>query len=166
MKTKPLQYDRMVEDALRQVVRRALSEAAEKGLPGEHHFYITFRTGQAGVEVPDYLRQKYPGEMTIVLQYQFWGLEVAEDHFKVTLSFSDIHERLVIPYAAIVGFADPSVKFGLQFQLPPLEAVEAAPAAPPKALGKAEPKEPPAAPIEAAEAADAKVVTLDRFRRK
>lgn len=111
-----LRYDRMVEDALRGVVRRALTEVASSGLPGDHHFYLTFRTTESGVHIAQALRSQYPKEMTIVLQHQFWGLEVNEDHFAVTLSFGGKHERLVVPYRAVVSFADPSVKFGLQFE--------------------------------------------------
>jgi len=111
-----LRYDRMVEDALRGVVRRALTEIASSGLPGDHHFYLTFRTIEPGVHIAPALRGQYPKEMTIVLQHQFWGLEVNEEHFAVTLSFGGKHERLVVPYRAIVSFADPSVKFGLQFE--------------------------------------------------
>ena len=110
-----LQYDVMVEEALRSVVRKALSSAAQNGLPGDHHFYVTFRTEFPGVTLPAHLKERYPNEMTIVLQFQFWGLEVTEDYFTVTLSFNDKLERLVIPLAAITAFADPSVRFGLQF---------------------------------------------------
>ena len=111
-----LRYDRMVEDALRGVVRRALNEVSTSGLPGDHHFYLTFRTGEAGVQIAPALKSQYPKEMTIVLQHQFWGLEVGDDGFAVTLSFGGKHERLVVPYRSIVSFADPSVKFGLQFE--------------------------------------------------
>jgi uncharacterized protein len=111
-----LRYDRMVESALRAVVRAALNQAAEHGLPGDHHFYVTFRTAHPGVLLADHLRARYAGEMTIVIQYQYFGLEVGDDGFSVTLSFSGQHERLVIPYAAITTFADPSVNFALQFQ--------------------------------------------------
>ena len=115
MSDKTLRYDLMVEDALRGVVRRSLELAASRGLPGEHHFYITFRTEHPGVKLPASLRERYPTEMTIVLQYQFWGLEVDDEGFRVTLSFNDKPERLAIPYEAIKAFADPSVRFGLQF---------------------------------------------------
>ncbi len=110
-----LRYDRMVEDALRGVVRRALIDVSASGLPGDHHFYLTFRTGEPGVQIAPALKAQYPKEMTIVLQHQFWGLEVGEEQFAVTLSFGGKHERLVVPYRSIVSFADPSVKFGLQF---------------------------------------------------
>lgn len=111
-----LRYDKMVEQALRGVVRQAVEEVVKDGLPGEHHFYITFMTDFPGVEIPDYLRDRYPGEMTIVLQYQFYDLSVDKERMKVTLSFNNIPERLSIPLAAITIFADPSVNFALQFQ--------------------------------------------------
>ncbi|HET6621312.1 MAG TPA: ClpXP protease specificity-enhancing factor SspB [Dongiaceae bacterium] len=111
-----LRYDRMVEDALRGVVRRALTEVSASGLPGDHHFYLTFRTGETGVQIAPALKAQYPKEMTIVLQHQFWGLEIDPEGFAVTLSFGGKHERLVVPYRSIVSFADPSVKFGLQFE--------------------------------------------------
>ena len=172
MAKEQLRYDRMVETALRGVVREAMKEVAERGLPGNHHFYLTFRSSYPGVEIPDYLRAQYPNEMTIVLQFQFYGLEVEDDGFAVTLSFNNVHERLVIPYAAITTFADPSVNFALQFQpAAPAESAEVA------AL--------PSRPADAAEAkpkivkSDAKsekggdeepkrgeVVTLDAFRKK
>ncbi|HEY8191420.1 MAG TPA: ClpXP protease specificity-enhancing factor SspB [Alphaproteobacteria bacterium] len=111
-----LRYDKMVEQALRGVVRQAVEEVVKDGLPGEHHFYITFMTDFPGVEIPDYLRDRYPGEMTIVLQYQFYDLSVDKEKMKVTLSFNNVPERLVVPLAAVTIFADPSVNFALQFQ--------------------------------------------------
>ena len=111
-----LQYDRLVERALKNVVREALTYVAEHGLPGSHHLYITFRTDHPDVVLPDTLREKYPMEMTIVLQYQFWDLLVTEDIFKVTLSFDERPQQLTIPFAAVNAFADPSVNFALQFQ--------------------------------------------------
>jgi hypothetical protein len=112
-----LQYDLMVEHALRGVMIEALRIAATEGLPGNNHFYVTFKTGATGVDIADHLTERYPEEMTIVLQFQYWDLIIDDDHFEVTLSFNDVRERLVIPFDAITGFADPSVKFGLQFQL-------------------------------------------------
>lgn len=109
-------YDLMVEDALRGVVRDALRRAASRGLPGNHHFYITFKTQAPGVDIPPYLVERYPEEMTIVLQYQFWDLEIEDKRFRVALSFNDKREPLTIPFDAMTGFADPSVQFGLQFQ--------------------------------------------------
>ena len=149
-------YDKMVVTALRGVARQALAVAARDGLSGDHHFYISFRTPASGVVLPPQLLAKYSEEMTIVLQHQFWGLEVGDEAFSVSLSFSGRVERLTIPYAAIVSFADPSVKFGLQFTAPAPEpaTVEKIPAALP-------PAETPAPERPAAE-----VVTLDRFRKR
>lgn len=109
-------YDKMVERALRDVVRQALQEVAKEGLIGDHHFYITFFTKADGVKIPDYLRERYPEEMTIVLQHQFYDLEISDDKFTVMLSFNNVPERLVIPFSTITIFADPSVNFALQFQ--------------------------------------------------
>lgn len=109
-------YDALVDDALRSVVRRVLTQVAEKGLPGSHHFYISFRSGDPGVMLPDYLRAKYPEEMTIVLQHQFWDLKVSEGHFEVGLSFGGVPENLLVPFDAIKSFFDPSIQFGLQFE--------------------------------------------------
>jgi hypothetical protein len=111
-----LRYDKMVEKALRGVARQAIEEVIKDGLPGDHHFYITFLTDHEGVQIPDYLRERYPGEMTIVLQYQFYDLSIDDKFLKITLSFNNIPEKLVIPTAAITIFADPSVNFALQFQ--------------------------------------------------
>ena len=113
-----LRYDRMVEQALRGVVRQAVKEVidSKNKLPGNHNFYITFMTDYPGVEIPDYLRERYPGEMTIVLQYQFYDLFIDAEKMGVTLSFNNVLERLQIPLGAITIFADPSVNFALQFQ--------------------------------------------------
>jgi uncharacterized protein len=165
-----LRYDRMVEDALRGVVRRALRDVAASGLPGDHHFYLTFRTGENGVQIAPPLKSQYPKEMTIVLQHQFWGLEVNEEGFAVTLSFGGKHERLVVPYRAIVSFADPSVKFGLQFETSALS--EGDPSAADTATGKTvTPKDlndlPPLIEDKAAgDKPGAQVVALDAFRKK
>src|SRR5690349_8689307 len=112
------QYEKMVEGALRGVVRDALRRAAREGLRSAHHFYIGFGTRMPGVTIPDHLRERYPDEMTIVLQHQFWDLEITEVGFSVTLSFQKQLERLVIPFAAIRSFADPSVNFALEFAVP------------------------------------------------
>jgi uncharacterized protein len=108
-------YDALVDDALRSVVRRVLRQVADKGLPGSHHFYISFRSTDPGVYLPDYLRAKYPEEMTIVLQHQYWDLVVADDFFEVTVSFNKQQERIKVPFATLSAFVDPSVRFGLQF---------------------------------------------------
>ena len=163
-------YDALVDDALRSVVRRVLTQVAETGLPGSHHFYISFRSSDPGVELPEYLRAKYTDEMTIVLQHQFWGLEVNEDKFAVTLSFGGKHERLVVPYRAIVSFADPSVKFGLQFESATGEDGAATTTA--ESTGKAiAPKDlndlPRVVEDDSASAkSGAQIVALDAFRKK
>jgi len=158
-----LRYDRMVEQALRGVVREALAVAASKGLPGAHHFYITFRTQLPGVAVPDYLAERYPDEMTIVLEHQFWDLEITEEGFSVTLSFQNKPEHLNVPFAAITAFADPSVKFGLQFQT---ATGEEAPASAPAPIIPTVPDAPAAKSKPAAETKSGEVVTLDSFRKK
>lgn len=149
-------YDLMVENALRGVVRDALRRAVEHGLPGNHHFYLTFRTRAPGVEIPGYLIERYPEEMTIVLQYQYWNLEVEDRRFSVMLSFNDVRERLVVPFEAMTGFADPSVQFGLQFQ--------------DSGAGESGDRDPDPAPTDGGDApADGgtgEVVSLDHFRKK
>ena len=110
-----MQYGQMVEDSLRGVVRTALIRAATDGLLGEHHFYIGFKTQYPGVDIPKHLEAQYPEEMTIVVQHKFWGLEVDEDTFEITLSFGGQGQRLHIPFQALTSFLDPSVQFGLQF---------------------------------------------------
>lgn len=107
----------MVEEALRSVVRTALTEAATNGLPGDHHFYITFKTGAPGVDIPRHLSERFPDEMTIVLQNRFWDLKVGQEGFEVGLSFNQVPARLVIPFSAVTGFVDPAVNFALQFQV-------------------------------------------------
>ncbi|HZU62116.1 MAG TPA: ClpXP protease specificity-enhancing factor SspB [Novosphingobium sp.] len=111
-------YDEIVQDALRAVVGRVLGQVETTGgsLPGNHHFYITFKTHAPGVDIPAHLKARFPDEMTIVLQNKFWELKVAADHFSVGLSFNQVPAKLVIPFAAITAFVDPAVDFGLQFQ--------------------------------------------------
>jgi hypothetical protein len=117
-------YDEIVQEALRAVVGRVLGEVESTGtLPGEHHFYITFKTGAAGVDIPRHLSERFPDEMTIVIQNRFWDLKVEEDGFQVGLSFNQAPAKLIIPFAAITGFVDPAVNFALQFQAQTDEAV-------------------------------------------
>ncbi|MCP4618785.1 MAG: hypothetical protein GY844_20420 [Bradyrhizobium sp.] len=168
MATDHIRYDVLARDALRGVLRRVLSDAAEHGLPGEHHFFITFLSTADGVKLSPRLLAQYPEEMTIILQHQFWDLVVTDDRFEVGLSFGGIPERLVVPFAAIKSFFDPSVQFGLQFE--PQEAAET----PPAKLPAVAPS--PALPATTAESkADeeppagnegATVVRFDRFRKK
>ncbi|HET9149674.1 MAG TPA: ClpXP protease specificity-enhancing factor SspB [Alphaproteobacteria bacterium] len=164
MSSNTLDYERLVDGALKGVVREALAMTARRGLPGTHHFYLTFKTPHPGVEISEALRTRYPDEMTIVLQHQFWGLEVGEDGFAVTLSFSGVSERLKVPYAALTAFVDPSVKFGLQFRAgsAPVQVNSAV-----NAVTKANEPPPPAkTDDERAAAPGEKIVSLDAFRKK
>jgi hypothetical protein len=165
MAPRQLRYDRMIDDAFRGVVRQALAEVAKSGLPGEHHFYVSFSTTHPGVDIPASLFSQYPDTMTIVLQYQFWGLEVDDRKFAVTLSFNNRNERLTVPLAAITEFTDPSVGFKLAFQARQDEGGGGDEENKPKVAA------PPAADNAAPRTADdktkgAQVVTLDAFRKK
>jgi hypothetical protein len=184
-----IRYDLLTQEALRSVLRRVLQGAAHDGLPGDHHFYISFNTGAAGVRLSKRLRSQYPEEMTIVLQHQFQNLTVNEHSFEVGLSFSGVSEHLVVPFDAIKRFFDPSVQFGLQFETMGAteeDAKETAPVAPDaeKAPAKPLPVSKRAAPGQAGAEPSAKqegtpegdappktdggaeVVRLDRFRKK
>ena len=175
MATDHIRYDVLARDALRGVLRKVLSDAAAHGLPGEHHFFITFLSKAEGVKLSPRLLAQYPDEMTIILQHQFWDLVVSDDRFEVGLSFGGIPERLAVPFAAIKSFFDPAVQFGLTFEpadgavgetsSPKLPAAPAASAlaVPAVAAAPAAPEntEEPAKPAEGAE-----VVRLDRFRKK
>jgi hypothetical protein len=147
-------YDKMVERALRGVIRDALSRAAQEGLRSAHHFFIGFATTAPGVVIPPRLAERYPDEMTIVLQHQFWDLDVGDESFSVSLSFDKQVERLTVPFAAIRGFSDPSVEFALAFAEPPTEP--GAPAALPTVVDT------PAKPAPES----GQVVTLDSFRKR
>ncbi len=147
-----LRYDKMVEAALRGVMREALARAATQGLPGQHHFFINFRTDFPGLAIADHLARQYPKEMTVVLQHEFWDLDVSEHAFSVTLSFAGQLERLTIPFDAITAFADPAVKFALQFQPVAADAEASTPPSPDLAEQKDE--------------KPAEVVALDTFRKK
>ena len=156
-----MHYEAMAQDALRGVVKAALKRAASpEGLPGAHHFYITFKTDAAGVSGPADLLGKYPDEMTIVLQHQYWDLAPGETFFSVTLQFGGQPKRLSIPYAAVTRFYDPSVQFLLQFEAPPAAPAESKSLPAPPAEGERE--TPAAAPAEG----EAKIVSLDQFRKK
>ena len=175
MATDHIRYDVLVRDALRGVLRRVLSDAAEHGLPGDHHFFITFISTAEGVKLPPRLLAQHPKEMTVILQHQFWDLTVLEDRFEVGLSFGGIPERLVVPFNSIKSFFDPSVQFGLQFD--PSDATEAPAANLPAVAAPSPPAAPtvpatgPASTAETQDAAakpneGAEVVRLDRFRKK
>jgi hypothetical protein len=182
-----IRYDLLTQEALRGVVRTVLTDAAKNGLPGEHHFYVTFETRAEGVNISSRLLAQHDTEMTIVLQHQFWDLKVHEDGFEVGLSFNGVPEKLVVPYAAIKGFFDPSVQFGLQFETIP-EGATQQPTGPkivdPARTAAPTTDAPPAVTDEAAKPAavadkdtagedgpdkpdgGAEVVRLDRFRKK
>jgi len=190
MATDLIRYDLLVQDALRSVVKKVLGDAARSGLPGEHHFNISFKTKAPGVNIPASMHQKYPDEMAIILQHQFWDLTIGADSFEVNLSFAGKPERLTIPFDSITGFSDPSVPFGFKLEprmtaplAPPTPASQPRPsaaAASPKAIKPASitPKSPtPAAPSKPAEELTkqpettrtgeaAKVVSIDAFRKK
>ncbi|WP_185985047.1 SspB family protein [Aureimonas mangrovi] len=183
-----IRYDILAQDALRGVIRKVLTEVVKTGLPGEHHFFITFLTSAPGVRLSSRLREKYPELMTIVVQHQYWDLSVNDTSFEIGLSFSDIPERLLIPFAAIRGFYDPAVNFELEFDVRDVEAAnegteEPAPAPTPIAAvpstRPAPAKGPKAAPAaekakdesgetteEPAAEKSAEVVSLDAFRKK
>jgi uncharacterized protein len=149
-------YDEIVQEALRAVVGRVLGEVETTGtLPGGHHFYITFKTGAAGVDIPKHLTERFPDEMTIVIQNRFWDLKVGDDGFEVGLSFNQAPAKLVIPFSAITGFVDPAVNFALQFQA---QAEEAGP----QAHEEAENDHPLAEPLEDG----SNVVSVDFSRKK
>jgi uncharacterized protein len=169
-------YDALVDDALRSVVRRVLVQVAEKGLPGSHHFYISFRSTDPGVELPDYLLAKYPEEMTIVLQHQYWDLVIHDDYFEVSVSFNKQQEHIKVPFMALSAFVDPSVRFGLQFDRKDkagnlLDKNDAVPVAPtslpaPEPKAKTDPAAADAAGTAKPEDAASKIVKLDSFRKK
>ncbi|KAB2699598.1 SspB family protein [Ochrobactrum sp. GPK 3] len=186
-----IRYDILAQEALRGVIRKVLAEVAKAGLPGNHHFFITFLTGAPGVRISSRLKEKYPEQMTIVLQHQFWDMNVTDQLFEVGLSFGDIPEKLVIPFSAVRGFYDPSVNFELEFDvaavqptsdndeennIAPIEMmpVESAPEKPekPKAKSrKSSAEKQAAAAKDNAEGEDtpkpsADVVSLDAFRKK
>ncbi|MGH6855579.1 MAG: SspB family protein [Aestuariivirga sp.] len=162
-----MRYDQLAQHALKGVVREALRIVERTGLPGEHHFYIAFNTTHPGVNIGERMMARYPREMTIVLQHQFWGLTVTEDRFEVELSFDNIPEKLIVPFDAVKGFLDPAVQFGLQFETvttPPATAVTDKPKA---KTGKAAKAEPAGEKPESEPKGDMpKVVSLDSFRKK
>ncbi|MFC7049069.1 SspB family protein [Emcibacter nanhaiensis] len=167
-----IHYDEMVQNALLSVVRDILQHTADNGLPGDHHFYITFRTDNPDVKIPPYLRERYPDEMTIVLQNQFWDLLADDEHFEISLSFNRKKEHLYVPYAALIGFFDPSVDFGLHFHSNEIDAMEDEDEETPEGMdemtaltGVAGDNEEKAGGGKESEDGD-NVVTLDSFRKK
>ena len=158
MTTDHIRYDSLIETALREVVRQAMGKVVQNGLPGDHHFYISFLTKLPNVDIPEYLKEKYPEEMTIVLQHQFFGLTVDDVGFSVMLSFNNVRERLTIPFEAITTFADPSVNFALQFQnIPSGESADESETDEDKPEDTTENKP---------EEKRGEVISLDKFRKK
>lgn len=171
-----IRYDILVQEALRGVVHKVLQEVARAGLPGDHHFFITFLTGAPGVRISSRLRERYPEQMTIVIQYQYWDLKVNEKGFEILLSFSDVPEKLEVPFSAVRGFYDPAANFEVEFEVKSeTEAMEADAEAPPTEHAQAAEQGRAAASDRAAEeegeeeledARGAEVVSLDAFRKK
>jgi uncharacterized protein len=179
MPTDLIRYDLLVQDALRSVVRKVLSDTARTGLLGDHHFNIAFKTNASGVVVPPAIRSRFPDEMSIILQHEFWDLVVTPEAFEVSLHFSRKPERLTVPFDAITGFTDPSVPFGFKLEPraseqpepkpspTPGRRPEPAPAKPADPVAAKAAAKPPAPAQKAAESADAaKVVSIDAFRKK
>jgi uncharacterized protein len=184
MATDLIRYDLLVQDALRSVVRKVLADTARSGLLGDHNFNIAFKTQAPGVVVPPAVKQRFPDEMSIILQHEFWDLVVSQDAFEVSLNFSRKPERLTVPFDAITGFTDPSVPFGFKLEpriteakepapgraLVPAKPLDAAPARPPPSKPPAKPgaaaraNEPAPPPSEPA--SETKVVSIDAFRKK
>ena len=167
-----LDYPTMIDSAMRNVVREALTTVERHGLPGDHHFFISFQTNFPGVTISPQLKARYPEEITIVVQHQFWDLHIAADHFSLMLSFNNIPEKLVVPFDALTPFADPSIKFGLQFHgKKPMQGADEKVACP--ATGKKGGEKPPAASFEEESpseentaANDEKVISLEAFRKR
>ncbi len=151
-------YSELIDGAMRAVVREVLRKAAKSGLPGDHHFYVTFRTDHPGVKISETLKARYAREMTIVLQHQFWDFRVDDDQFHVTLTFSGVPERLTIPFSALTAFADPAVKFGLQFNPTGEEGANA-----PLQYDDASAE---SGEMKAAMEGAAEIISLDAFRKK
>src|SRR5271154_801900 len=175
MATDHIRYDVLAQAALRGVVRTVLADAAKKGLPGEHHFKVTFNTTAPGVRLSDRMRARYPQDMTIVLQHQFWDLIVTEQAFEVGLSFGGVPERILVPFETVTAFYDPAVQFGFQFETidgaaaadvndGPQAADKPAPAAAPPTPEESKPDTPPLLPPD--NTTGGEVVRLDRFRKK
>ncbi len=167
-----MNYEQLTQDAMRNVVKRALEHVVEHGLPGEHHFYVSFDTNFPGVSISEAIYEQYPEEMTIVIQHQFWGLEVTDDILRIELSFNNVPEKLEIPLMSLTGFFDPHVQFGVQFEIPEeiiaaietLEKAEAEADVDAKAEDKSDAGD-VASPSDA-EDQGAQVVSLDAFRKK
>jgi hypothetical protein len=183
MATDLIRYDLLVQDALRSVVRKVLADTARNGLIGEHHFNIAFKTHAPGVVVPPAVKQRFPDEMSIILQHEFWDLAVTQDAFEVNLNFSRKPERLIVPFDSITGFTDPSVPFGFKLEprvpetaseAPPAEEKRTSPGPAPAKPTPLKPSAPPASTAKSVQnaekpsvpAGETKVVSIDAFRKK
>lgn len=172
MATDLIRYDLLVQDALRSVVRKVLADTARAGLIGDHHFKIAFKTQAPGVVVPSAVKSRFPDEMSIILQHEFWDLVVTQDAFEVNLNFSRKPERLIVPFDSITGFTDPSVPFGFKLEPRAPATAEIQESAPAKTASAKPPSGPaPAKSGQRAEkpaepAGEAKVVSIDAFRKK
>jgi uncharacterized protein len=184
MATDHIRYDLLVQDALRSVVRKVLADAARNGLVGDHHFNIAFKTHAPGVVAPPVVKQRFPDEMSIILQHEFWDLAVTQDAFEVSLNFSRKPERLVVPFDSITGFTDPSVPFGFKLEPRVSETASRTPimeeekaTTPVPSPAKLAPTRPSAKPVSASKSAknaeksedsasETKVVSIDAFRKK
>ncbi len=172
MTKETIDYPNLIDTAMRHVVREALKHVDRYGLPGDHHFFISFQTNYPGVAISPQLKSRYPEEITIVVQHQFWDLQIHDDKFQVMLSFNNIPEKLVVPFDALTAFADPSIKFGLQFH-GKRAAADSGEAVACPATGHMPHEKPQAAafdeetPAEETKAAnDEKVVSLEAFRKR
>ncbi len=152
-----INYEELVQTAIRKVMRDVLTDVAKNGLPGKHHFYIDFITNYPGVQIPEFLREDYPEDMTVVLQHEYWDLEIHDNFFAVTLSFDNADERIIVPFDAVIKFVDPSVNFGLEFT-PSLDSYEE--------LDLSVLLEPEKKEIKPLAEGETNVVTLDAFRKK
>jgi hypothetical protein len=159
-------YQALTDAALRGVVRDALRRIEKSGLIGAHHFYLTFKTHAEGVDIPDFLKEQYPDEMTIIIQHQYWALKVKEDYFEVTLTFKKLPAPLHIPFNALTAFFDPGVQFGLQFRSEGDAATKTGPMMVPPSEPAGEPTLQPEPAAEKPAAAPGEVVSLDSFRKK
>lgn len=168
-----IDYPALIDTAMRHVVREALRDVDRHGLPGDHHFFISFQTNYPGVSISPQLKSRYPDEITIVVQHQFWDLQIYDDRFHIMLSFNNIPEKLVVPFDALTAFADPSIKFGLQFhgKRAAVSGAEEAPSCP--VTGRQPHEKPQAAAFdeeapseEAKPANDEKVISLETFRKR
>ncbi len=163
--TRTIDYGNLMHEAMRGLIQNVLKDVRDQGLPGDHHFFITFDTTHPDARLADWLRDRYPKEMTVVMQHWFDDLQVGHNGFSVTLNFGDAPENLFVPFDAIETFVDPSVEFGLRFETQPEPSQEDAEGRPDIAFGIDDPTDEPPKPRDPAPSPDAQVVSLDQFRK-